>query len=160
RQNNYLAAVALSRDGKTAGLAYVDVTTGEFAVTGFPSGSVPMALESELHRLQPAECLLAEPSHTGVAPAQQEAPPLPEAGQERSAPGQAAPFTLPRQTALTMLPATSFEPEAATQRLCRHFDVHTLEAYGCADLPLAVAAAGAILAYLEKMNPALLHLLI
>ncbi|HEU5369820.1 MAG TPA: DNA mismatch repair protein MutS, partial [Ktedonobacterales bacterium] len=51
-------------------------------------------------------------------------------------------------------------PEAAAQRLCRHFGVQTLEAYGCDDQPLAVAVAGAILTYLEKMNPALSRLLI
>src|SRR5215831_17678713 len=59
RQNNYLAAVALSRDVASAGLAYVDVTTGEFAVTSFPAGSLPAAVEAELHRLRPVECLLA-----------------------------------------------------------------------------------------------------
>ncbi len=159
RQNNYLAAVALSRDGKSAGLAYVDVTTGEFAVTSFPNGSVPMALEAELHRLRPVECLIAEPLRLGTEPARQE-PSAQPAGDGQPAQGQGAPFTLPRQAALTTLPAAAFDPEVAAQRLCRHFGVQTLEAYGCADQPLAVAAAGAILAYLEKMNPALLRLLI
>jgi DNA mismatch repair protein MutS len=150
RQNNYLAAVALSRDGSSAGLAYVDVTTGEFAVTCFKSGSVPIALEAELHRLRPVECLLPELLKPGVE----------RARQESDLSGQAAPFTLPQQTTLTTLPATAFEPETAAQRLCRHFDVQTLDAFGCADLPLAVAAAGAILTYLDKMNPALPGLLI
>ncbi|HEU5368288.1 MAG TPA: DNA mismatch repair protein MutS [Ktedonobacterales bacterium] len=158
RQNNYLAAVALSRDGKSAGLAYADVTTGEFAVTSFPGGSVPIALEAELHRLRLVECLIAEPFHLGTEPARQE-PPQP-AGDGQPAQSQSAPFALPRQAALTTLPAGAFDPEAAAQRLCRHFGVQTLEAYGCADQPLAVAAAGAILAYLEKMNPALSRLLI
>jgi DNA mismatch repair protein MutS len=153
RQNNYLAAVALSRDKNAAGLAFVDVTTGEFAVTSFPAGSLPAGVEAELHRLRPVECLLAvtvDPPRT--------------AGQGKDAESQAAeqprPFTLPAHTTLTMLPAPAFEPEAARERLCRHFGVSTLEAYGCAQLPLAVAAAGAILSYLEKMNPALLRLLI
>ncbi|HEY7347376.1 MAG TPA: DNA mismatch repair protein MutS [Ktedonobacterales bacterium] len=160
RQNNYLAAVALSRDGNTAGLAYVDVTTGEFAVASLPGGSVPIALEAELHRLRPVECLIAEPLRLVTEQSRQESSSQQETGQERSAAGQAAPFTLPRQTTLTTLPAAAFEPEAAAHRLCRHFGVRTLEAYGCASLPLAVAAAGAILAYLDKMNPALLSLLI
>jgi DNA mismatch repair protein MutS len=158
RQNNYLAAVALSRDGKSAGLAYVDVTTGEFAVTSFPGG-VPTALEAELHRLRPVECLIAEPFRLDTEAARQE-PSLQPAEHDQHAQSQGAPFTLPGQAALTTLPAASFDPEAAAQRLCRHFGVQTLEAYGCADQPLAVAAAGAIIAYLEKMNPALLRLLI
>src|SRR5206468_7136660 len=49
--------------------------------------------------------------------------------------------------------------EAARTRLCRLFGVQSLEAYGCADAPQAVCAAGAIAAYLEKMNMALLSLL-
>src|ERR1051326_5635737 len=101
RQNNYLAAVALSHDGKSAGLAYVDVTTGEFAVTNFPSGALPMTLEAELHRLRPVECLLAELPRAVAGPSRQEFQTQPEAGQERSAPGQPTPFALPRQTTLT-----------------------------------------------------------
>ncbi len=153
RQNNYLASVALSRDGTAAGLAYVDVTTGEFAVTNLPNGSLPAALEAELHRLRPVECLVAErpdkkPSHDQAETT------------ERKPAESRAPFALPPGAALTTLPAAAFEPETSAERLCRHFGVRTLEAYGCAGLPLAIAAAGAILAYLEKMNPALLRLLI
>jgi DNA mismatch repair protein MutS len=44
RENNYLAAVA--RDGPHAGLAYVDVSTGEFRATEIDSGEVSAALES------------------------------------------------------------------------------------------------------------------
>ncbi len=153
RQNNYLAAVALGRDGNPAGLAYVDVTTGEFAVTSFPNGSLPGALEAELHRLRPVECLLQE--HL-----RKEARSQPEDAQERHFIDQATPFTLPPRMTITSLPASAFDLEAATERLCRHFGVRTLEAYGCAETPLAAAAAGAILAYLDKMNPALLRLLI
>ncbi len=153
RQNNYLAAVALSRDKSAAGLAYVDVTTGEFAVTSFPAGSLPAAVEAELHRLRPVECLLPitlDPSQQGKH----------QTNAESQAAEQSRPFTLPAHTTPTLLPAPTFEPEAARERLCRHFGVQTLEAYGCAQLPLAIAAAGAILSYLEKMNPALLRLLI
>jgi DNA mismatch repair protein MutS len=153
RQNNYLAAVALSREKTSAGLAYVDVTTGEFAVSVFPNGSLPSALEAELHRLRPVECLVAESLRQELQPRQEETSGSLQADGIRR-------LNLPARTALTTLPATAFDPEAATERLCRHFGVSTLQAYGCAQLPLAIAAAGAILCYLEKMNPALLRLLI
>src|SRR5262252_6660204 len=42
-ENNYLAAVA--RDGARAGLAHVDVSTGEFRVTELEASEVPAALE-------------------------------------------------------------------------------------------------------------------
>jgi DNA mismatch repair protein MutS len=49
--NNYLAAVTLGE--KTASISYVDITTGEFAVTELPLE----ALRAELTRLHPAEIL-------------------------------------------------------------------------------------------------------
>ncbi len=60
RENNYLAAAAF--DGAQAGLAYVDVSTGEFRCTEMAAGEVPAALES----LGAREVLAAE-----------SAPPLP-----------------------------------------------------------------------------------
>ncbi|HSJ87727.1 MAG TPA: DNA mismatch repair protein MutS [Anaerolineales bacterium] len=52
--NNYLAAVI--QDGKSAAIAYADITTGEFAVTELPLE----ALRAELTRLHPAEILVPD----------------------------------------------------------------------------------------------------
>ena len=49
--NNYLASIVL--DEKSAAVSYVDITTGEFAVTDLPIE----ALRAELTRLHPAEIL-------------------------------------------------------------------------------------------------------
>ena len=49
--NNYLAAILI--DENRAGIAYVDITTGEFAVTELS----PETLRAELTRLHPAEIL-------------------------------------------------------------------------------------------------------
>ncbi len=64
-----------------------------------------------------------------------------------------APFSL------SPCPDDAFDPESARIRLCRHFGVATLAAYGCERLPLATAAAGAILHYIERVNAPLLALL-
>ena len=61
KANNYLAAVAV--DGAEAGLAYVDITTSEFATSQI---SVD-ALALELSRLSPAE-ILAGDGYDGPAP--------------------------------------------------------------------------------------------
>src|SRR5579884_2734817 len=61
KQNNYLGAMAPGR-AQTA-LAAVDVSTGAFMVTCFAPSELPAALEAELPRLDPAECLLIEGSH-------------------------------------------------------------------------------------------------
>src|SRR6266849_9613271 len=60
RQNNYLAAIASAR--AQTGLAAVDVSTGEFSVKWFAPDEMPAALEAELQRLAPVECLLVEGS--------------------------------------------------------------------------------------------------
>ncbi len=58
-QNNYLVAVV--RDGDRAGLAYADITTGEFATTQINGRR---ALIEELARLSPAELLVPDSEHT------------------------------------------------------------------------------------------------
>ena len=133
RQNNYLAAVAAART-QTA-LASVDVSTGEFSVTWFTPDELPAALEAELQRLVPSECLLMEGSPQNA-------------------------FHFPVETmTITHCPPYFFEQEAARARLYRLFHVQSLDAYGCSQAPQAIAAAGAIVAYLEKMNGKLLSLL-
>ncbi len=133
RQNNYLVAIAPGRH--QTGLAAVDVSTGEFLVTWFTPSELPIALEAELQRLSPVECLLVEGSHQND-------------------------YGLPaKNITITHCPAYFYQQEAAQQRLCRQFGVQSLEAYGCANEPQALAAAGAIIAYLEKMNASLLSLL-
>jgi DNA mismatch repair protein MutS len=133
KQNNYLAAIASGR--MQTGLAVVDVSTGEFMVTWFAGDELPVALNAELQRLSPAECLLIE-------------------GNRKEA------YQFPTETlTVTHCPAYFFQQEAALTRLCRLFGVQSLDAYGCAQAPQAIAAAGAIVAYLEKMNTALLSLL-
>src|SRR5438132_5906135 len=118
RQNNYLAAIAPGR--MQTGLAAVDVSTGEFSVTWFTPDELPAALEAELQRLVPSECLLVEGSR-------------PDA------------YHFPSKTmTLTHCPGYFFEQEAARARLCKLFKVQSLEAYGCAQASQAIAAAGAI----------------
>ncbi|HZS78041.1 MAG TPA: DNA mismatch repair protein MutS [Ktedonobacteraceae bacterium] len=133
RQNNYLVAIASSR-AQTA-LACVDVSTGEFSVTWFAPEELPAALEAELQRLSPTECLLIE-------------------GTRKDA------YKFHSETmTLTHCPPYFFEQEAARTRLQRLFGVQSLDAFGCAQVTAAIAAAGAIVAYLEKMNGRLLSLL-
>ena len=133
RQNNYLTAIAHGR-GQT-GLAAVDVSTGEFIVTWFSPEELPGALEAELQRLAPVECLLVEGSRDDA-------------------------YQFPSKTmTVTRCPPYFFAYEAARARLCRQFGVQTLSAYGCESAPQAIAAAGAIVTYLEKMNEKLLSLL-
>ena len=128
--NSYLAAVAM--DGNRAGIAYVDVTTGEFAATETPAEWVG----AELARLAPREVLLA---------ADATAPPAVDA--------ERAPYLLTRRS------ASAFAPEAARRMLLDHFGAVTLEAFGLDGAPLATAAAGAVADYLGDTHKAALGLL-
>jgi len=122
RANNYLASLAV--EGERAGIAYVDVSTGEFAVAQIDAELLP----AELDRLRPAELVLPE--------------------------GQEPPEGL--QAAVSHLEAHRFDSEAAADLLLTHFGAASLDAFGCADQPLAVAAAGAVLAYLQDNQRAVL----
>jgi len=102
------------------GLAWLDLSAGRFALAQLDG---PSALAAELARLAPAETLVAE----GVA--------LPD-----GAPG------LP---GLRQRPPWHFDPEGAQAALCRFFGTRDLSGFGCAGAPLAVAAAGALLAYVQ-----------
>jgi DNA mismatch repair protein MutS len=144
-RDTYLAALALKRsrtgDITAAGLGYVDVSTGAFACTSWSGAEAADAMRAELHRISPSEVLLAERS-----PA---APPSADETETIAAVGALA----------TPCPPHYFDVENARRRLCRQFDTRTLAAFGCDDHPLAIAAAGAVVAYLEHMNPPLLRLI-
>ena len=80
-------------------------------------------VSDELERLHPAELLLPESLEAGS-------------------------LTLP--TSITRLDDYWFDLETAYQTLIDHFSVASLEGYGCAHLPLAIRAAGAIIHYLQE----------
>ena len=64
KRNNFLAAVVTGREA--VGIAYVDITTGEFAVTQFSTPEPELALQQEVARVGPAEVLVeADYSYRG-----------------------------------------------------------------------------------------------
>jgi DNA mismatch repair protein MutS len=124
KSNNYL--VSLLIEGDEAGVAYVDITTGDFATSQLPTGQV----SDELERLHPAELLIPQGTDTG---------------------------NLISPTSITRLDEYWFDFEAAEQTLLDHFKVASLEGYGCAHLPLAIRAAGAVIRYLQENQKAALR---
>jgi DNA mismatch repair protein MutS len=138
KRPNYLAAVVAEGEFSAplkagrAGLAYIDITTGEFATAQLDIGEV----EQELARLQPRECL------------------APDTGSSKLDTGEAHPASsiqhLVSGTHVTPLPAYRFELGAAQQALLDHFGAATLDGFGCAGKPLAIRAAGAVIHYLRE----------
>jgi DNA mismatch repair protein MutS len=123
KRNNYLAAVVC--EGDRSGLAYADITTGEFATTQLNGRR---ALSEELARLSPAELILADGEHS--------------LGHDE--------LHLTAVPAISRLPNWRFEEGNARNCLQRHFGVTTLAGFGCEGKPLAVRAAGAVLTYLQE----------
>ncbi|MBD2548405.1 DNA mismatch repair protein MutS [Microcystis elabens FACHB-917] len=129
RRNNWLCAVVLEGDGSDAshwGLAVADVSTGEFRVTERRGSG---ALHQELLQLEPAEVVW--PAGTGEAPA-----------------------WCPEGLRLTPLARTPFETPEAGALLRRRFRLASLDGLGLGEAPLALRAAGGLLAYLDTTQPA------
>ncbi|ASC73267.1 DNA mismatch repair protein MutS [Halomicronema hongdechloris C2206] len=131
-RNNFLAAVVMAADHW--GLAYADVSTGEFFTT--QSRSLKQ-LTQEVMRLQPAETLVPTNAPDIIT--------LLRPGE----PSEHLPDCLPRQFCYTLRPQAPFTQSEARQRLLQRFRLRSLEGLGCEHLPLAVRAAGGLLEYLE-----------
>ena len=128
RENNYLAAVA-EKAGR-AGVAHVDVSTGEFRVTEMDAAEAYAAVE----QIGAREVLVPTEAAGAPAPA--------AAGALRT---EVEPWT--------------FAFDYADRTLREHFRLLTLDGCGLAGRTLAVSAAGAVLHYLkETQKSALDHL--
>src|ERR1700689_2956483 len=124
-ENNYLAAV--SRSGTKAGLAYVDVSTGEFRATELDLAELPGLLES----IGAREILVAA-----------EAPLFPQPE--------------PKRWIVTELDDWVFSVDYSDRILREHFQLHSLDGCGLAGKEAAVAAGGAVLHYLKDTQRAAL----
>lgn len=134
-ENNYLSAVSCKKG--RAGLAYVDVSTGEFQATEIAEAEV----EDLLRSIGAREVLRAEESALpGIQPVDGAEPPAP-------------PYTR------TEVPSWIFEFEYSESLLLETFGLHSLDGLGIAQKELVVAVCGALIHYLkESQRTALQHL--
>jgi DNA mismatch repair protein MutS len=109
------------------GLAWVDLSTGRFLLTEVGSAE---GLAAELARLQPAETLVGE--------------------------DVAWPKLVSTLPGLRKRQPWHFDGDAARRELCRFFKTRDLLGFGVDGMPLAVAAAGCLLGYVEETQKAAL----
>jgi DNA mismatch repair protein MutS len=129
RRDNLLLAIAAGAHG-AYGLAWVDLSSGRFLLSEVPNAE---ALAAELARLQPAETLVGE--------------------------DVAWPKLVSALPGLRKRPPWHFDGDAAKRELNRFFGTRDLGGFGVDKLPLAVAAAGCLLGYVEEtQKSALPHL--
>ena len=124
RRDTLLLAISRGRrrEGMPCfGLAWADLAGGRFLVSEVTGDD---QLHAELARLDPAEVLVAD--EDGWSPLV-----LGSSGLRRRAPWL-------------------FDSETCRRQLLRFFDLHDLDAFGIESLPMAIAAAGALLGYVEE----------
>jgi len=119
RENNFLASVHF--DKKMAGVAFLDISTGEFLTA---EGNYEY-IDKLLSSFQPKEVLFQR--------------------------GRGQEFTeiFGNKYYTYNLDDWVYTSDAATDRLIRHFETTSLKGYGIQNFPLAIIASGAILHYLD-----------
>jgi len=126
-RNNYLCS--LVQDGDSVGIAATDLSTGEFRLTT----AYLRDLESILSRFTPREVILPRGqtlAHLIKGPV-----------------GEEGPMATERE-------AWEFDVDLARDQLTKHFEINSLEAFGIeSDDTAPVAAAGALLRYLNELQP-------
>jgi DNA mismatch repair protein MutS len=126
---SFLAALCV--EGSGCGLAWLDISTGEFWTVEF-NAAWEAHLADELIRIEPRELL------------------IPDDQSDRLLQRLGA-LTLP----ITPVSRYVFQVASARSQLFDQFRVASLAGFGCGDKPLAVGAAGALLHYVKHTQPGL-----
>ena len=124
------AVASVFRGAKSIGIAWLDLSAGRFRLTEVADIE---ALLAEIDRLRPAEIIVDEDQ----------------------------PFAelLTDRARVTRRPPWHYELDSATRLLCGQFGTRDLDAFGCADVDSGIAAAGALLQYVnDTQKTALPHL--
>jgi DNA mismatch repair protein MutS len=128
KRNNYIASVHWA--GGTAGVAFSDISTGEFALSQFSRPE----LDSLLQSLQPAEILIQKKYKNKL------------------------PHELNGYN-VTHIDDWVYEGDYGYKLLTDHFKTHSLKGYGVEELEIAHTAAGSLLHYMqETQKSSLRHL--
>ncbi len=127
KENNYLAAIHPSKEGY--GLAFLDISTGDFHIAEIPGPENLSELDSVLSRFSPREFVLP--------------------GDHRPDASFTAMLRQYSQVLNTHEDWT-FDHDTALRALLDHFKVKSLDGFGCSDMPSGISAAGAALRYIEE----------
>lgn len=125
-RSNYLCAVYYHQKHDRGGIAFCDMSTGEFCAAAFPQFAQEHIL-NELGRFSPREAVLNREASENTA---------------------ISSFLRDKLCCVTQTLDALFDPEQSEAALCRQFSVDTAAALGLGQLPHAVQASGALLSYL------------
>ena len=127
--NNYLLAIL--RNDEKAGIAFIDITTGEFFSTEFEGDDCEQMIRSEISRLNPAEILLPESQNSMKF----------------------------NTFHISLWPDWHFEFNRCNETLLNHFKIASMDGLGFHGKSMAVQTAGAILQYLDSTDQNTINLI-
>ena len=134
KEHQYLCGLTLN--GSEAGIAFADLTTGDFRLTQFTIEPSWENVWEEIERNAPSELVYPMNFHPG---------------------GQPSSFFA--RVVKTPMEDWAFEEEFARKLLLDHFSAESLDGFGCEKKALAIGAAGAVLHYLyQTQKSALRHI--
>ncbi len=113
--------LALFPDKDSWGIATLDISSGRFFVSQVPNEA---SMLSEINRINPAEILAPE--------------------------AYSLPDEISRHRGLRQRPGWEFDLDSAIRLLKQQFNTDSLEGFGCADLDIALQAAGCLLNYAQE----------
>jgi len=138
--NCFLSSVCFDSKKKTIGIAFCDLSTGEFEIDQLEIVKDSSSLLELMYLYQPREIL------------------LPNSDKEKEESFYADFMTQARQLNnstgiepnLELLDPFNFDLRNSTRSLLEHFSVNSLSGFGIENLPAGICAAGAILQYLKE----------
>lgn len=119
KRNNFI--VSLFKSGGTSGIAFSDISTGEFALTQISETE----LDSLMQSLQPSEILVQKKFKNNL------------------------PETIARYN-VTFMEDWIYEGDYGYKLLTSHFKTHSLKGFGVEELEVAQVSAGALLHYMQE----------
>lgn len=135
--NNYLMSMVRSKGGY--GLAFIDVSTGEFLTTELTEGDVYTALITEITRYMPAEVLIP----IGLSEDEKFMEKLKD--------------SVDRSILFSPYSDTHFIRDFAYGTLTGHFDTVSLDGLGIEEMPLSIQACGGLISYLKETQKTTLN---
>lgn len=124
KKNNYLASVYVCPQG--VGGAYADLSTGEFRLFQTVGKDAVQKAQDVLGAIHASEIICNAAAKEAIDPE--------------------AVYRVP----LSVYYDYAYRIQEAERTLCEQFGVTTLDAFECTDSPLAIGAAGALMAYLKE----------
>ncbi len=130
RSHNFL--LALAKDRRTAGISFLDISTGSFHVTesALQNGRIPPALIDEVMRVDPSEIIMPVSLKNEIS-----LKPVVNAFSNRQ---------------ITWLDSELFQPDTAGNVLLNKFNTRSLKGFGCETLTSGLTAAGAVISYVKE----------